>query len=439
MTKPSRILLILACSVLIALLGLLFVRNLIDFPVYYAAGRSLLNGRADLYSPDFALGRVMDYRYPPFFLVALAPLWLLSYSVAAYIWYLLSVLEIAGCVLIIGRTFPALRLSKKLWLVVALAVSQYFVMALHYGNAHLLATFFLFASLYCFLRQKGVAAGALLALAIAIKLTPVLLLPYFAVKRRWRLLAAVGVFSIAINVAPSVYFGFRGNTELLRSWYHHVVASQEFHEDNGPINLSLKGQQRRYLSTVDYSQRMDFDVQYPAVNVASLPRDKVDIAWAVIAAGLFAGVLFLVGRKSRSSTSGFRHGDSEPATQSGLLSQELALMICLMLLVGPLTSKIYFIGLLWPVACLASLAVDRNARAGRFAMRTLVVVAFINSVLPLLPGRSVQRLLLVLGFDFFVNCLLMTALVYALVSRHRALRAQSGEPQRQVLSGARTP
>ncbi|MEK6284485.1 MAG: glycosyltransferase family 87 protein [Acidobacteriota bacterium] len=434
MTKASRILLMLACSVVIALLGFLFVRNLIDFPVYYAAGRSLLNGRADLYSPDFALGRVMDYRYPPFFLVALAPLWVLPYSVAAYIWYVLSVLEIAGCVLIISRTFPALRLSKMLWLVVALAVSQHFVMALHYGNAHLLATFFLFASLYCFLRKKDVAAAALMALAITIKLTPVLLLPYFAVKRRWKLLAAVGVFLIAINVAPSLYFGFRGNTELLRSWYHHVVASQEFHEDNGPINLSLKGQLRRYLSTVDYSQRVDFDAQYPAINFASLPRDKVDVAWAVIAAGLFAGVLLLVWRESRISTPGVHRDDSEPAMQSGLLSQELAVMICLMLLAGPLTSKIYFIGLLWPVACLASLAVDRNAREGRFAMRTLLVVAFINSVLPLLPGRSVQRLLLVLGFDFFVNCLLVTALVYALVSRHRALRAQSGEPQTQALS-----
>src|SRR5216684_966627 len=105
----KRIILILACSVAVAFLGLAFTRNLIDFPVYYAAGSSLISGRTDLYSPDFALGRVMDYRYPPFFLVALYPLWLMPYALAAYIWYLLSVFEMNGSLLIVSRGFPELR------------------------------------------------------------------------------------------------------------------------------------------------------------------------------------------------------------------------------------------------------------------------------------------------------------------------------------------
>ena len=435
MKKPSRILLIVACSVVVALLGLLFIRNLIDFPVYYAAGRSLLSGRSDLYAPDFALGRVMDYRYPPFFIVALAPLWLVTYSFAAYIWYLLSALEIAGCVLIVARTFPAVRGSKRIWIIVALATAQYFVMVLHYGNAHLLATFFLFASLYCFTERKDVAGGLLMALAITIKLTPVLFLPYFALKRRWKLLAAACVFLIAINLMPSAYFGFRANNELLASWYGHVVASQEFHEDNGPINLSLKGQLRRHLSTVDYSQRVDGDVQYSAINLASLPRGQVVGAWAVIAALLFAAVLFLIWRGTRES------GDA--AQQDGLdsvrLSHECSLMICLMLLVGPLTSKIYFIALLWPVACLAGFAVNSKTREGRVAMRAIVVVALVNAVLPLLPGRSIQRLLLVLGVDFYLNCLVMAALVFALISRGRVFQKLFAKPRMRDPLEAKTP
>ena len=436
MKNPTRLLLILVCSIAIGLLGLLFIRNLIDFPVYYAAGQSLISGRTDLYSSDFALGRVMDYRYPPFFLVALTPLWFLPYPLAACIWYVLSVLEIIGCVLIVVRVFPSFRESWRLWVVVAFGVIQYFVMALHYGNAHLLATFLLFASLYYVLQQKDLPAAALMSLAITIKLTPVLLLPYFALKRRWTLLASLCVFLIAFNLAPSIYFGFRGNSELLRSWYGHVVASQEFHEDNGPINLSLKGQLRRYLSTVDYSERVDGDIQYPAINLASLSRQQVVGVWAVIAAGLFTGVLFLVWRGRGSSQAGVQHSDLDRA---GFFAHELSLMLCLMLLAGPLTSKIYFIALFWPVACLASFAVDRKAGEGRVAMRVLVVVAFVNSVLPLLPGRSVQRLLLVLGVDFYLNCLLMAALMFALVSRQRVLRRRSAEPRMQVLSEAKMP
>src|SRR5437762_1680300 len=93
MNRPTRILLMSAAVAIVLLLGLIFIRRLIDFPVYYAAGRSLLSGRTDLYAEDFAQGLVMDYRYPPFFLLALIPLWSLPYSVAAYTWYLLSIIQ----------------------------------------------------------------------------------------------------------------------------------------------------------------------------------------------------------------------------------------------------------------------------------------------------------------------------------------------------------
>jgi len=438
MQRTSRIVLIIACTSAVALLGFVFVRNLIDFPVYYAAGRSLLSGRTDLYSPDFALGRVMDYRYPPFFLVVLYPLWLLPYSVAAYIWCLLSVIEIAGCVVIVRRTF---EISKLMWLAAALIVAQYFVMAVHYGNAQVLAVFLLFASLYFAHRRKDLAAAILMALAITIKLTPVLLLPYLALKRRWTMLGAIVVFLAAINIAASAYFGFRENNQLLKTWYGHVVASQEFHEDNGPINLSLKGEFLRYLSDIDYSQRVDGDVNYPAVNIASLSRDRVVHAWTIIAAALFAGVLLLMWWLPKS-----QNGEGEidkPDAGNDDVPLELAVMICLMLLVGPLTSKIYFVALLWPVACLASVASSRISRTGKLTAYTMIALAAANSVLPLLPGRSIQRLLLVLGADFYVNCLLMIAVLYALVSRRHQSRyrahERSAESRTQAPSAAKTP
>ena len=254
------------------------------------------------------------------------------------------------------------------------------------------------------------------------------------------MLAAVVVFLAAINVAPSAYFGFTTNNQLLETWYNHVVASQEFHEDNGPINLSLKGELRRYLSDIDYSKRVDGDVGYPAVNIASLARDRVVQAWMIIAAVMFAGVLLLMWwLPVRRQTDGELNNPDQPDD----VPLELAVMICLMLLVGPLTSKIYFVALLWPVACLASVASSRASRAGKLATYTLIGLAAANSVLPLLPGRSTQRLLLVLGADFYVNCLVMIGLLYALVSRRLASRypahVQSGESRTQAPSVAKTP
>jgi hypothetical protein len=397
--------------IIILCLGFVFIRNLIDFPVYYAAGRSLIGGRNDLYSPDFAAGRVMDYRYPPFFLLALTPLWLLPYTPAAYLWYVLEVLQIAGCAAILRRV--AGSRTWKIWLITTLAVGQYYVMVLHYGNAHLITVFLMFAAFYLAFKEKSLLAALAMSLAITIKLTPVLLLPYFALKGKKRFLLLTGVLLFAINLAPAAYFGFNLNTELLKTWFGHVVVEQEFHEANGPINLSLKGQLRRYFTRVDYSERVDGDVQYPAVNVASLTALQTDAAWLIIAVTVFASALAFVWKTSPRS----RGNPAEMIPWLGdRLPLEFGLMICVCLLAGPLTSKIYFIALLWPVACLASLTIRNAPSDTRFGYRVLQVIAVVNCVLPLLPGRSVQRLLLVLGVDFYVNCLLLAALTHILSS-----------------------
>jgi hypothetical protein len=435
----ARTFLIVALIVTVAFSGFIFIHKLIDFPVYYAAGRSLLGGRVDLYSPDFALGPVMDYRYPPFFLFIFTPLWLLPYKVAAYVWYLLSVMQIAGCVWVLRRLTAPRKSSLLIWLISALATAQYFIMILHYGNAHLLAVSLMFAAFYWNAKQKDQAAALAMALSITIKLTPILVLPYFAVKKKWRLLGLVAVWIVVLNLLPVTYFGWTKNAQLLGTWYQHVVASQEFHEANGPVNLSLKGQMRRYFTEVDYAQRVDGDVRYPAVNVASFPSEPVAQVALGLAALIFLGALALIWRVSGKATnpqtepSIVAPGARDQACAPNRLALELALMICLMLLIEPLTSKIYFIVLLWPVYILAEFAFACEWPSARFARRVVVAVAVINSVLPLLPGRSVQRWLLVAGVDFAVNALLLAALIWVLIASARAFQPRCAAPQMPAL------
>lgn len=425
----ARLTLLVGLAVLAALAGFAFIRNLIDFPVYYAAGQSLVGGRTDVYAPDFALGRVMDYRYPPFYLLAFWPLWLLPYKVAAYLWYLCSVGEIALCVFFIRRVVPIPKRERRLWLIVFFLVAPYFVIVLHYGNAHLLAVSLMFAAFYFAHIEKPALAGLWLALSISIKLTPAFFLPYFALKRKWRMLVATAILLIVINLTPALYFGFAKNNALLNEWFNHVVVSQEFHEANGPINLSLKGELRRYFTDVDYAQRVDGDIHYPATNIFSLPETQVDAAWIIISGlvGLMAfGLIGFAGRGGGDNRSG------------EAFSLEVALLICAMLLVGPLTSKIYFIALLWPVAALAAFAFNQATPQAMRLRRLLIVLAVINSVLPLLPGRSLQRWLLVLGIDFYVSLLLFLAVAYALWSMSRPAPTRYDEPQRSSRSTART-
>ncbi len=424
LAHQRRILFYILVAASLVLLGFVFIKNLIDFPVYYAAGQSLIDGRRDLYAPDFALGPVMDYRYPPVFLVVFIPLWWLPYKLAAYIWYLLSVLQIACALRLLKEILAPTKFRKTLWLFLFFSTGQYFIMILHYGNAHLLAIFFLVLALYFARVKKAPLAALFMALAITIKLTPALLLIYFASKRRWRYLSFVGLFLIAINFLPALYFGFTKNLELHKTWFSHVVVNQEFHEENGPINLSLKGQLRRYFTSVDYGQRVDGDTRYPTFNLLSLSPRTTDTLWIGMSLALLSFVLLLLLKSAKVKDPD--HSDKAVQQGSDYLL-EAGLFICLMLFVGPLTSKIYFIALLIPVY---ALALQNNLEAKTISEKILLFIAILNALLPLLPGRLLQRWFLVLGVDFYVNLLIMVALIYSLSLRRKRFRAPGVEPQK---------
>jgi hypothetical protein len=440
--KPANPLLIGFLAIVFAILGFVFIRNLIDFPVYYVAGQSLLRGRTDLYAADFALGKVMDYRYPPFFILTLIPLWLLPYKVAAYLWYLLSIFQIAGSIVFLKNLLTPSVITKRIWLLVFCAVGQYFIIILHYGNAHLLALFCLFASFYYALNKKDIRAALLMALAITIKLTPAFMLLYFILQKRWKYLTLVGAFLFVINISPAAYFGFEKNAQLLRTWYQHVVVNQEFHEMNGPINLSLKGQLKRYLSGVDYQQRVDGDTRYPAVTIATFSVEKIEKIWLFVSLVLVFLAAFLIYRKNQPETNSQNpettDRDYHLVVKSGnRFNQkklvEVGLLFSLMLFVEPLTSKIYFITLIWPFTVLAVAAFEKSTDENRWIRHVLLFIAILNFVLPLLPGRWTQRWLLVLGADFYVNLLLLVAQFYYLMALRKGSRSPNLELQTRVL------
>lgn len=414
----KRVFWIVLSVIVVGLLGicLAYRFNFIDFQVYYYAGRSLLAGRTDLYAPDFTSSAVLDYRYPPLFIVLFAPLSRLPYEFAEYVWYWFCALEIGGCAVVVKRiieqVLPEAKAAKfrwKLWGLTLLATGQYFIIALKYGNAHLLMTLLLFGSFYLLMRRKDGSAALLMSLAVTIKIIPLIALPYFAIKRRWNFLALTALFVIALNLAPAFYFGFSRNVELLGGWYEHVVVNQESHEKDSWVNLSLKGQLRRYLTEIDYSKRAagsdNHDTEYRQVNVASLPENVSNRIWIIVSFSVFAALLLLVYFSDRRLAENNLLPPEDTNSRQTLI--EYSLIICLILLIGPLTPKVYFIKMLLPFACLSAIAFAPGHSKNKISRAILILIAGANLALPLLPGREIQRLLLVIGTDFYLLCLLM--------------------------------
>jgi hypothetical protein len=213
---------------------------------------------------------------------------------------------------------------------------------------------------------------------------------------------------------------------------------------NGPVNLSLKGQLHRSLTQIDYGKRLDGDSNYPAVSLMRLSPDQVNRIWITLATCLFAATLLWIWRAGTPQRVG--PNVEQQAVSRGLSVDqrkflEIGVMICLMLLVEPLTSKIYFVALVWPMWALLEFGYGRGepTKRARAIATAAGALAMMNAVLPLLPGRSIQRLVLVLGTDFYLTCSILVLGLYALVSNRSEVPSRAGEPQTRFQRAAKTP
>lgn len=189
-----------------------------DFTAFYAAGRLVRAGLgAQLYSmealareqQEFASGvkirnGPLPFTHPPFEAALFAPLALLSYSSAYWLWNAVSLLALVGFLRLLGPHIPRLRAwSEAVPFLAGLAFFPVFVCLLQGQDSLLLLLLFGLA----FVAMKGghdFLAGICLGLAL---FRFQLVLPVMAVvllRRRWRVVAGFAVTALtlaAVSVA----------------------------------------------------------------------------------------------------------------------------------------------------------------------------------------------------------------------------------------------
>jgi hypothetical protein len=413
-----------------------------DVHVYHSAAHSLFNkGRIDLYSADFADDAIMDYRYTPFFLFLVFPFSFLPYESAEYVWLWLNIIAVVPAIIAVKRGFEKTATNpRRIYLILFLSFlvcAKLFFPLIRNLNVHLLILCLIFGAFYFLLKQKKLLAALLMALAITVKIVPVLTLPYFALKKQWLFLSATVVLVVVFNLLPAFYFGADLNFKLLNDWYNHVLVHNEFHEINGPLNLSLKGQLERYLVGVDYSKRT-FDPDYQNINVISISKNQADWIWRISVMVMSAGTLFLIWFSSKlrnrikfSNQNTEKLIDSKDKLSAKMPNQfdsfayhEFGLMICLSLLIAPRSNGYYFLALFFPLIPFIHV-VFRNK--SKFNILAFGLILTLTCLLPLVPGRSFQRLLMVLGVDFYTALILWIALAYNLYKDSLSVRDKFAE------------
>ena len=169
--------------------------------ISYFDGAQRLRSGLPLYQPDFSLLRDGAYQfiYPPLLAFLLLPL--PTYQAAWWCWATFSIIcWLAALALLLRELSDDIRLKVSvIWWPVLLAALINFpsvLSHLFWGQLQLLLLLILVGSWLYLRRERDVAAGVLLGLAIALKIFPALLIVPLLAQRRWRCVAMAAFTAI---------------------------------------------------------------------------------------------------------------------------------------------------------------------------------------------------------------------------------------------------
>jgi hypothetical protein len=191
-----------------------------DFPTFYHAARAILSGNDPYVPVEDNLG----YVYPPFYATICVPLAGFKKLTAAHIMLLIN----GGCALwallatareLLWR-FGVEPLSWASVLAVACLAALTAENELR-GQLQAMETdvliLLLFALALRWLDRRPLSAGTALALAFSIKYQPLIFLPYFLLRQRWRVATAMVASTIAVNLSPAILLGWARNAQYLKT------------------------------------------------------------------------------------------------------------------------------------------------------------------------------------------------------------------------------
>jgi hypothetical protein len=396
-----------ALLVVVAMVTTSFNGRQLDFSVYYAAEAALrANPLANIYDPSVlaSAARALPgckfwpgaaYPYPPLLAVLMLPLGALPFDAAVHVWmlfnlalwavdtallvYWLRVLLSEGTAGAVGdglswrrRMANVMRGQADGPTMAAIGVVAVSVLAwpllqgLLMGQVHVLLLFLLLCIPLCVRRNRPSLAGTLLALAIMIKVLPLLLLAYYLARGRWRLVLSAVAVSLFLLGATWLVVG------APTLFHAQAIFGSGYHFASSPDNLAL-AQAPVWLAAALGS--------HTAMLADGLGRGLIALIGI-----LFAGGLVVVWHMARAAGDPRRLQNDTAAETTELLGYGWA--ICAMLLLSPLVWLHYYTLLLLPfVVCVGY--VLRERRRMRMPkpgfLRTALVLLLVAGSLMYLP------------------------------------------------------
>lgn len=374
-----------------------------DYPLWFWAGQQVLHG-GDLYPHD--PHTTFAFLYPPPAAILLAipaffgkiPLYLLLSLLNVIAWWMTAQLSNA-------MTGDGKTVSPWLAALPSIAMISFTFDMFDLGQPNLVLLAIMLWGFWLLQHNRPWSSGILFALATAIKVFPVAVLPYLVWRRQWASVASTIVFLAVFLIAiPAPIRGFEHNMSELKTWYQGMVGSsseagfgQREDQNWSWMNQSLISLTHRLTRPVDYNQ--DNPNNAPAyMNLLNL--DFKTANWVVLGISALIGLGFIavMPRASRRTP----RSDAE----------ELGILFCLMTVASPLARQYYFIWLFFPLTVL----IHRAAYDPRdVARRATWIVLAMSAVLVCLSLPVFPHEVQAFGNNFLATALIAAALAWYLL------------------------
>lgn len=379
-----------------------------DYALWYWAGQQVLHG-GPLY-PDHPF----EFIYPPLPAILLAiPSWfgkILLYLVLSILngvaWWYTGILSNA-------MTGSDREPGPWLEALPAFVTVSFVFDMFDLGQPNLVLLAMMLYGFWSLQRRRSWLAGLMFALATAIKVFPIAVLPYLVWRRQWAAVVSMIAFiGVLLYIVPAPIRGFERNAAELNTWYQGMVGSssekgfgQRDEQNWSWVNQSIIAVTHRLVRPINYNLE---DPSKPVQTMNVIDVGYKTANWIVLAVSVLLGLGFVAIMPSQRRRTA--RSDAE----------ELGILFCLMTVASPLARQYYFMWLFLPMTVLmhrAAFDLRPNVRLGSWGALGAAGILMLLS-LPLFP-KTIQAW----GNNLVATAVLAVALAWHI--RHPPVAASS--------------